>query len=66
MMGSSAHPAVELPRFADRRAAQVAAFEALREALRPERWADAEELARAAFLASWEAGAAWRATDAER
>jgi hypothetical protein len=35
--------------------AQVAAFEALREVLSPERWEDAEELARAAFLAGWHA-----------
>ena len=40
--------------------AQVAAFEALREVLRPERWEDAQELARAAFLAGWHAGTAWR------
>ena len=44
----------------DRREAQVLAFEALRGVLRPERWDDIDELVRAAFLAGWHAGTAWR------
>ena len=44
----------------DRLEAQVLAFEALRGVLRPERWEDLDELVRAAFLAGWHAGTAWR------
>ena len=44
----------------DRLEAQVLAFDALREVLRPERWEGLDELVRAAFLAGWYAGTAWR------
>jgi hypothetical protein len=44
----------------DRLEAQVLAFEALRRVLRPEWWDDVDELVRAAFLAGWHAGTAWR------
>ena len=44
----------------DRLEAQVLAFDALRGVLRPERWDDIDELVRAAFLAGWHAGTAWR------
>ena len=50
------------PRPRGRYEAQVRAFEALRDVLVPERWEDVDELVRAAFLAGWYAGAAWRVT----
>ena len=62
-MGSDAprvdEPAASPP--AGRQGAQARAFEALRDVLVPEPREELDELVRAAFLAGWYAGAAWRA-----